>query len=96
MKIKITDRCVTVGDLRSFLDKLDKRGITDDSVLNPEASKLLAESQRGELSKDLDVLFPATAKALGKLGAPTPVQQASKRIEAALKKGVVLWVEEEI
>lgn len=95
MKKKITERCVTVGDLRQFLRDLELEGIDDDQKLNPDSSKLVARSQREDLDEAISDAVPEAVRNFSRLAqsAKSPAVKASEKIEAALKQGVVLWVE---
>lgn len=90
MKIKMTERCVTVGDLRKFLDKLDANSVPDDEKLNPDSAKLIADSQREHLksmvSPDMRTFSDVVRQGV----------RAKEALETATKQGVVLWVEQDI
>lgn len=97
MKVKITERVATVGDLRKFLERLDRMNVSDDEKLNPEKSRLIAESQKENLAdQELSKAYPTTANFLKMAAAAqSPATKMASKIEAALKAGVVLWIEKE-
>lgn len=86
----MTERCVTVGDLRKFLDKLDANSVPDDEKLNPDSAKLIADSQREHLksmvSPDMRTFSDVVRQGV----------RAKEALETATKQGVVLWVEQDI
>lgn len=94
MKIKMTERCVTVGDLRKFLDKLDANSVPDDEKLNPDSAKLIADSQREHL-KSMVSPDMRTFSDVVRQGMSSSVR-AKEALETATKQGVVLWVEQDI